>query len=197
MTITVIKLGGSLASSDHLTGWLDAIVARAKETPVVIVPGGGMFADHVRQQQQQTGFDNHTAHRLALLAMCQMGYYLRERCPALLPVPHSDKLFSHLDEHRPLLWLPLQLLDDEDAMPASWDYTADSIALWLSGRLADSELILVKRQRLAASDKLIDYINKGIIDKGIQLLNKSIKSNIYLLSDTQYSELGQSGTLLS
>ncbi len=196
MTSTVIKLGGSLASSEHLPDWLDAIVARAQETPVVVVPGGGIFADHVRQQQQQTGFDDLTAHRLALLAMCQMGYYMRELCPALLPISQSDELSSHLAGGKPLLWLPLELLDDEDAMPASWDYTADSIALWLCGRLADSELILVKRQ-LAASDKLIDYINKGVIDKGIQLLRNTIKSNIYVLSDVQYSQIDQPGTALS
>ena len=39
----VVKLGGSFAFSEHLRAWLEALTACAGR--VVIVPGGGPFAD--------------------------------------------------------------------------------------------------------------------------------------------------------
>ena len=47
----VVKLGGSFAFSVHLRAWIEAIAACAGR--VVIVPGGGPFADTVRAAQQE------------------------------------------------------------------------------------------------------------------------------------------------
>ncbi|OZA05848.1 MAG: uridylate kinase, partial [Methylophilaceae bacterium 17-44-8] len=43
----VIKLGGSLLGTDELQQWLSCI-AEYGDGRVVIVPGGGVFADTVR-----------------------------------------------------------------------------------------------------------------------------------------------------
>ena len=67
----VVKLGGSLLEGDGGRGrpWLD-ILARST-VPVVVVPGGGAFADLVRSEQRRLGFSGRTAHRMALVAMHQ------------------------------------------------------------------------------------------------------------------------------
>ncbi len=67
----VIKLGGSLAESVALVSCLNTI-EQAYTGGVVIVPGGGAFADQVRMAQQHWRFDDGTAHAMALLAMQQM-----------------------------------------------------------------------------------------------------------------------------
>ncbi|MFM8330064.1 MAG: hypothetical protein ACKN9T_00055, partial [Candidatus Methylumidiphilus sp.] len=65
----VVKLGGSLANSPHLPHWLNALA----KTDSLIVPGGGPFANQVRRSQETWGFDDHVAHRMAILAMEQYG----------------------------------------------------------------------------------------------------------------------------
>ena len=53
----VIKLGGSLLSSESLKEWLSVIVKHGAGK-LVIVPGGGIFADKVRDEQQKWKFDD-------------------------------------------------------------------------------------------------------------------------------------------
>jgi aspartokinase-like uncharacterized kinase len=72
--IMVVRLGGSHAFSPWLRPWLAAI--RAAAGGVVVVPGGGPFADAVRLAQTAMGFDDLAAHRMALLAMAQYGLAL-------------------------------------------------------------------------------------------------------------------------
>ena len=67
----VVKLGGSLQGSPNLRRWLKVIAASA--APVVIVPGGGPFADEVRLAQKRLKFSDAVAHHMALLAMEQYG----------------------------------------------------------------------------------------------------------------------------
>ena len=67
----VVKLGGSLAFSQHLRAWISALAACPGRA--VIVPGGGPFADAVRSAQTRMGYDDHAAHHMALLAMEQYG----------------------------------------------------------------------------------------------------------------------------
>jgi aspartokinase-like uncharacterized kinase len=77
----IIKIGGSLAGSPHLAEWLHALEAIPGQP--VVVPGGGPFADAVRTAQGEMGFDDLTAHRMALLAMEQYGLMLAESAPRL------------------------------------------------------------------------------------------------------------------
>ena len=59
----VVKLGGSLAETGRLQAIID-IVAHAT-LPVVIVPGGGPFADAVRTIQPQLQIPDALAHKLS------------------------------------------------------------------------------------------------------------------------------------
>ena len=197
MTVTVVKLGGSLSTSDLLPDWLDQIEQLAKRSNIVLVPGGGQFAEQVRQQQRTLGYGDLTAHRLALLGMCQTGYFLKEKCPALSIVCDSGKLAPFLNKGLPLLWLPLELLDDQSEVPASWDYTSDSIALWLAGRLHAEQLILVKKALPEGERNLINYINNHVIDKGFQKLIANIESKILVLAGSEWSRLAASQDMLS
>src|ERR1700741_3246428 len=79
--LIIVKLGGSQAFSKHLPAWLDAITLAAGR--VVIVPGGGPFADTVRAAQPTMGFDDRAAHRMALLAMEQFACALAGLRPSL------------------------------------------------------------------------------------------------------------------
>lgn len=129
----VIKLGGSLARSARLPRWLEALAG----TAAVIVPGGGPFADAVREAQAHWGFDGQTAHDMAILGMRQYGRMLLGLCPRLQAMDAQAK------PGQAQVWLPLpETLADQ--LPATWDITSDSLAAWLAKRIGASRLLLVK-----------------------------------------------------
>jgi len=91
---TVIKLGGSFAFSADLRDWIAAIAGCAGRA--VIVPGGGPFADAVRAAQVQMGFDDRTAHRMALLAMEQYAHALADICAQMTTCASASEMHMAL-----------------------------------------------------------------------------------------------------
>ena len=83
MSLTVVKVGGSFAHHPRLGDVVAALARGVGRT--VVVPGGGPFADMVRREQPRIGYDDRTAHRMALLAMAQFGHALASLSPALRP----------------------------------------------------------------------------------------------------------------
>ena len=79
----IVKLGGSLIGSPALKGWLDKLV-QFGDGKVVIVPGGGLFADAVRNAQSKTGINDETAHQMALVAMDQYAALMAGLNPKLV-----------------------------------------------------------------------------------------------------------------
>src|SRR5579885_2236793 len=79
MDLVVVKIGGSLAKDRQWAAWLDVLAGRGG--PLIVVPGGGAFADCVRAQQRVMGFSDKAAHRMALSAMGQFGMALAAQSP--------------------------------------------------------------------------------------------------------------------
>src|ERR1700726_2363123 len=100
----VVKLGGSFAFSGHLRNWIEALAACAGR--VVIVPGGGPFADAVRLAQIRMGFDDRTAHHMAVLAMEQYGRALASFSSVLSPADSADAIRHNLVADRIPVWMP-------------------------------------------------------------------------------------------
>jgi aspartokinase-like uncharacterized kinase len=118
--LTVVKVGGGIGD-DALPGVCAALSHRRS---LLVVPGGGRFADAVREADRRHGLHAHTSHRMAILAMEQFGWLLSDLIvgvPVLLPAG-----------------LPL------DELPASWAVTSDSIAAWVAHRVGADRLVLVK-----------------------------------------------------
>ena len=143
----VVKLGGSLAGTGQLRAWL-AVLARAGRGRAVVVPGGGSFAEAVRDAQRAQGFDDAVAHRMALLAMEQYGLMLAGLEPVLLSADSVVQIASTLKAQRVPVWMPSHMVLGGDDVPASWDATSDTLAAWLARVLGASSLILVKSVRV-------------------------------------------------
>jgi aspartokinase-like uncharacterized kinase len=160
----VIKLGGSLAGSAELPAWLQCL-ADEGVGKVVIVPGGGPFADAVRQTQQHWKFPDATAHRMALLAMDQYGWMLMGLEPRLKPASSLPEIRERLAVKQVPVWLPGLTLGDHPAIPQSWDVTSDSLAAWLAGELRADGLALVKS--VIPADETVsveDLSRQGVVD---------------------------------
>lgn len=192
LSLTVIKVGGSLMRSAELTLWLESIAKYAQKTNVIIVPGGGEFADKVREAQQTLCFDNQTAHRMALLAMFQYGYLLAGLNPSINVIEDIDGLLTATDNNLPLLWLPGLLLNDFSEIPASWDYSSDSIALWLAIKLNADRMVLIKSLDKPTSENDLTFlINEKHIDRGFSSLLNSFSGEIKVFASEQYDLLNE------
>lgn len=156
----VVKLGGSLLGTGALAAWLRAL-ATAPGPPRVVVPGGGRFADAVRRWQGELGFDELAAHRMAILAMQQVGLHLHAMEPRLT-LAESE---AELRAARAAIWLPWALAGRDPSLRASWEVTSDSIACWLAARLGAEALVLVKSAALPASAASAAALGRdGLVD---------------------------------
>tara|TARA_R110002049_G_scaffold127650_2_gene284494 strand:+ start:271 stop:846 length:576 start_codon:yes stop_codon:yes gene_type:complete len=136
--VIVVKLGGSLYNSPELKHWLQSLVETSISTPIVIVPGGGPFADQVREAQTLHHFDDSSAHHMALMAMKQFGLML-------IALEAKCQPFNALKLEQSLsVWLPDDSLLMEPSLTHSWDVTSDSLSLWLASKLDAEQLFLVK-----------------------------------------------------
>jgi aspartokinase-like uncharacterized kinase len=144
MNVWVVKLGGSLARSTELPGWLD-VVAAAGAGKIVLVPGGGPWADEVREAQRREGFDDRVAHRKALEAMGRYGSILAGMRPGhIVPAADVDAIGNAINAGRVPVWIPYDMVVADSSMPENWDVTSDSLSAWLAHRLGATLLVLVK-----------------------------------------------------
>jgi dihydroneopterin aldolase len=160
---TVVKVGGSYAFSSALKSWIDAVAACAGR--VVVVPGGGPFAETVRAAQPKMGFDDRAAHEMALLAMEQYGCALASLGAGWRLAASAAAIRDVLREGGVPVWSPTPMLREANDVPWSWDVTSDSLAAWLAGRIGAQRVLLVKQLeppagRLRAAALVAD----GIID---------------------------------
>jgi aspartokinase-like uncharacterized kinase len=139
----VVKLGGSLLGTAELPMWLAAI-AKSSDGRIVIVPGGGVFADAVRQAQKTAGFDDAAAHQLSVLAMDQYGRVLTALQPSLVTASTELEIAERSWQHRAIVWLPSSMVLADEHIVQSWDVTSDSLAAWLATRLQAKHLVVVK-----------------------------------------------------
>jgi 5-(aminomethyl)-3-furanmethanol phosphate kinase len=163
--LTVVKLGGSHAASPHLRERLAAIVRGAGG--VVLVPGGGPFADAVRDAQPVMGFDDRAAHRMALLAMEQYGHALAALEPRLVPAATAAAIRRAVRGRRVPVWLPFRMSASAPDVAATWDVTSDSLAAWLACRLGARRLVLVKRIGLNGVRRADELSASGVIDPAL------------------------------
>jgi dihydroneopterin aldolase len=146
--LTIVKLGGSLAHSLHRAAWLDALAAWGG--PLILVPGGGPFADCVRAAQAAMRFDDATAHRMAILAMEQYGVALAAHAKPFALAASRDELASRLRAGQIPVWLPSRMVLAAPEVPQTWEMTSDSLAAWFAGILGADRLLLIKACGLKA-----------------------------------------------
>jgi aspartokinase-like uncharacterized kinase len=142
---TVVKIGGSLVRHpESLRAVLDEVADAAAAHHLVIVPGGGPFADAVRGVDRALALTAEEAHWMAVLAMDQYAHLLAGRVRGGAVVHTVDGIEAALASGRIPVLAPYQWLREADPLPHSWDVTSDSIAAWAAGALGASCIVLVK-----------------------------------------------------
>ncbi len=161
MTLTVVKVGGSLYDlpdlGARLRNWLNTLTA----SKVLLIPGGGRTADVIREFDRVHGLGEKIAHELALRSLTLNAWFLAELLGGTVPV---------LDPRR-AGWEGHALLDgfafgqDEEVsmkLPACWEATSDSVAAVAAVVLQASELVLLKS--IEEADGLVDPFFSRLVE---------------------------------
>lgn len=190
----VVKLGGSLCDppqtgeTSSLRDWL-TMLAQAGAGRVVIVPGGGRFADAVRQAQTTWRFDDLAAHNMAVLAMAQTAHLLCGLNPALRRCDREEAIAEVLKQGSVAVWSPIGLQRDRADADTNWDVTSDSIALGLALRLRASRLVVVKSCPVDPSATLEQWAAADIVDRRFAALAAGTSMPIDVVSCDRLGEI--------
>lgn len=161
----VIKVGGSLARDGRLAERLRPIQLLRKRQAVLVVPGGGAFADTVRAVSARHGLGGSTAHWMAILGMDQYAHVLGDLLVGGVVMRRPAGIAQALVEGALPVLAPFEWIHDVDPLPHSWSVTGDSIAAWVAGELAARKLILLKSRADRAS---VDAYFSKALPSGIE-----------------------------
>lgn len=185
----VIKLGGSIANTPFLKAWLETVV-EIQNNNLVIVPGGGVFADHVRECQNKWRFDNRVAHKMALLAMHQFGLMLTSLQSGLQIVTSVNDIRQTLTSKRVAVWAPNVFELDQAGLASEWDITSDSLSAWLAGRIGATRLVIVKSSPQSSISGDPGFLAKnGVLDAAFLETWEKAGVDLKIVHCSRYSTL--------
>jgi probable H4MPT-linked C1 transfer pathway protein len=162
---TVVKVGGGLLAHEaELRAVLELLDGSSR---TLIVPGGGPFADAVRDAHGLGSVDDDEAHWMAVLAMNQYGALLASRMRRGCVVESPGEASRAASAGQVPILAPAQWLRQADPLPHSWDVTSDSIAAWIAGHVGARRLVLVKPP--GATGDLVDAYFERALPAGLDV----------------------------
>ena len=142
----VVKLGGSLYDHPQLMPGIHKWLATREESRILIVAGGGVLVDAIRELDRWQSIGQELSHRYALQATQLATMILSERT-GLSIAPHLLEWWEKAVVSR------VQLLNSEvflqryetqfGAVPHTWELTTDSIAAY-AAVASNCPLVLLK-----------------------------------------------------
>jgi 5-(aminomethyl)-3-furanmethanol phosphate kinase len=167
---TVVKVGGGLlGKAGAFDQVIEALTAFRAGRRLVVLPGGGPFADAVRQVFKLVKIGEDAAHWMAVLGMDQYAHALAARLPKAALVDGEGGIAAALQATRLPVLAPYRWLRAADPLPHSWDVTSDSIAAWLAGQLHARRVVLIKPAP-ADRQKLVDSYFLRTLPHGVEQL---------------------------
>lgn len=158
--------GGLLARAGAFARVVDALGA-AVGRGILVVPGGGPFAETVRELSRRIELGADTAHWMAILGMEQYAHALASRIAAAKLVEGAGEIAAALAEGRVPVLAPFRWLRAVDPLPHSWDVTSDSIAVWIAGAVGARQLVLIK-PCAGEPARLVDAFFQHALTPGIE-----------------------------
>jgi aspartokinase-like uncharacterized kinase len=183
----VVKLGGSLLGTPELKRWL-TLLAKESDGRIVIVPGGGVFADTIREQQAFGQYGDVAAHFMALLAMEQYGHVLQSLQPDLVAASTELEIAERSWQHRAIIWMPSHMVLADEDIPQSWDVTSDSLAAWLAIKIGADRLILVKHDAVPEQPLPLQRLHdEGVVDAAFVEFTKRLACPVHIYGKSDHA----------
>ena len=189
LPVAVVKLGGSLIGHPGLDAVLDAVAAARGRA--VLVPGGGLFADAVREAQRRLGFTDALAHRLAIRAMGAFAAILAERDRRVVVTPRRSRIEAARQAGLTPIWDASELMAGHPGIPETWDVTSDSLAAWLAAQIGATALVLIKSAPLGPGP--VDAARlaaAGVMDRAFPAFAAGFAGAIRCVGPAEWTHLG-------
>jgi aspartokinase-like uncharacterized kinase len=88
------------------------------------------------------------------------------------------------------LWLPGDLLENISEITENWDFSSDSISLWLATYLTADKLVIVKSKKIIYNQfRIKEHIVNKDVDKGFEKNINKYKGEIFFLEKTEHYQL--------
>jgi len=172
----IFKIGGKiLENSKNIESTISQLTQLYEENilqKILIIPGGGSYANFIRKIDEELKLGVALAHWMAVYSMNYNGIELNRKYPRLECIEELEKFQDAKKMF--CIFLPYNYLRKNDALPHSWDVTSDSIAHYIAYKLHLNRCFLIKDV------------------EGIYGINKELIKKITTL---QYGELKKSKNL--
>ena len=182
----LFKIGGSvLENKNLLESTISQITPLHEESAVkriVIIPGGGSYANLIREIYKIADIGDELAHWMAIYTLNFNGKRLSRLYPnfklieEINDILHSSRIIC--------IFLPFRYLEKTDELPHNWNVTSDSIALFIAYKLGLKEVFLVKD-----IDGIMDSDNSLIKHASTKKLRELKIRKIPGIIDDNFSEL--------
>jgi aspartokinase-like uncharacterized kinase len=143
----VVKIGGSLLES---VPDLVRVIQTFSREPILVVPGGGPFAEQVRS----LAVPDEASHWMAIAAMEQYGWYIASQ-----GLDVTDSL--QIRPRSPRVFLPYRAMRDRDPLPHTWEVTSDTIAAWVASVIHAPLVLLKPVDGLFREGVFMDLVREG------------------------------------
>lgn len=163
---TIVKIGGSVLSDTDRLKQLLGVVANA-ESRVGVVPGGGPFANAVREAYHRFGIDQSCAHDMAVLAVSQTGLLFQALSPGLRVCEDREELACVFAGRKNAIVLPRAFLRDAGDLPRDWTATSDTLAAVLARDLGARRIVFVKSCRVDRGETIAALQARGVLDAAV------------------------------
>ena len=140
--MVVVKIGGSLQSTEYIKKWIDSIRIN-RNTSFLIIFGGGKYANKIREEQKIKKYNDYEAHKLAIDAMRRLAFDNLKNLKDFDVIDSLEDIKKNNKKRKLMLWMPSVEEINGFNIPLNWRATSDSIALSVSRR-TNSPLLLIK-----------------------------------------------------
>ena len=190
----IVKVGGSLFPENSVK--LVEAISELTEKEVMVICGGGSFANQIRDYDLQMNFSATANHESAIMCMDIIGRLLADKISDAEAVYDLNSAKSLAKENKIPILLPSRLMHYLDPLEHSWSVTSDSISLYIAQLLQAKLLIatdvdgIYTRIPSAKDAKLINEISaKKLLSFGETSIDTSLSelliefgSNCYVVN---------------
>ncbi|HSO26122.1 MAG TPA: delta 1-pyrroline-5-carboxylate synthetase [Methanobacteriaceae archaeon] len=190
----IVKVGGSLFPENSVK--LVEAISELTEKEIMVICGGGSFANQIRDYDSQMNFSDTANHESAIMCMDIIGRLLADKISDAEAVYDLNSAKSLAKENKIPILLPSRLMHYLDPLEHSWSVTSDSISLYIAQLLQAKLLIatdvdgIYTRIPTAKDAKLINEISakkllsfgETSIDTSLSELLLEFGSNCYVVN---------------
>ena len=110
----------------------------------IIMPGGGEFAEVVREKQVKYNFSDETAHWMAIHAMNQYGLFIQDNLKQAKVVEINEEEITSIAEKSIPILNVINYMKQQSKLEHTWNATSDAIATEVAAYLGIKRIIFLK-----------------------------------------------------